>query len=307
MGSLRTMPERIAYDEFSMFHENAQEWGLPYDADPEVRRVELSIGSDRSLSALAWGAQPADLLLVHGGAQNAHTWDTVALALNHPLLAVDLAAHGHSGPNPAGPANAFANGEDLAEVLRRHLATPAVMVGMSLGGLSCIAASGIVPEAIAHLVVVDITPGVNAEKTKAITAFVNGPPGFADFDELLARTIEHNPTRSVSSLRRGVLHNAVQLEDGSWSWRWALHRGEAPTDTARRDVAELWDVIAGSEVPFTLVRAMGKGSVVGDDDVEALRARRPDAQVVEVADAGHSVQGDQPLVLTELIAGLLAS
>lgn len=305
MASLRTMPQPMPYDEFSMFHENAEEWGLPYEADPQVARVELPVGEGRSLSALAWGPQPAHLLLVHGGAQNAHTWDTVALALNRPLLAVDLAAHGHSGPNPEGPANAFANGEDLAEVLRRSVATPAVVVGMSLGGLSCIAASGIAPELIAHLVVVDITPGVSAEKTAAITAFVNGPPGFEDFDALLARTIEHNPTRSVSSLRRGVLHNAVQLDDGSWAWRWALHRGEAPTDAARRDVAELWDVLGRSEVPLTLVRAMGKGSVVGDDDVAELKARRPDATVVEVADSGHSVQGDQPLVLAELIAGLL--
>ena len=33
---------------------------------------------------------------MHGGAQNAHTWDTVALALDRPLVAVDLPGHGHS-------------------------------------------------------------------------------------------------------------------------------------------------------------------------------------------------------------------
>ena len=37
------------------------------------------------------------VLLIHGWAQNAHTWDTVALALGRPLLAVDLPGHGHSG------------------------------------------------------------------------------------------------------------------------------------------------------------------------------------------------------------------
>jgi len=69
-----------------------------------------------------------------------------------------------------------------------------------------------------------VTPGVNAEKSAPIHAFVNGPESFANFDELLARTIEHNPTRSVSSLRRGILHNAVQREDGSWVWRYARFR-----------------------------------------------------------------------------------
>ena len=30
--------ERVPYDEFSMFHENAEEFGLPYDGPPTVRR-----------------------------------------------------------------------------------------------------------------------------------------------------------------------------------------------------------------------------------------------------------------------------
>ena len=70
-------------------------------------------------------------------------------------------------------------------------------------------------------------PGVNAEKAAPITNFVNGPASFDSFDELLARTIEHNPGRSESSLRRGILHNAVQREDGSWVWRYARFRTEA--------------------------------------------------------------------------------
>jgi hypothetical protein len=45
--------------------------------------------------------------------------------------------------------------------------------------------------------------------------FVKGPATFDSFEKLLERTIEFNPTRTVSSLRRGILHNAVQLEDGS--------------------------------------------------------------------------------------------
>ena len=65
---------------------------------------------------------------------------------------------------------------------------------------------------------------MNPEKSAPITAFVDGPASFANFDELLARTMEHNPTRSESSLRRGILHNAVQREDGSWVWRYARFR-----------------------------------------------------------------------------------
>ena len=61
---------------------------------------------------------------------------------------------------------------------------------------------------------------------------------FASFDEILDRTIEHNPTRSESSLRRGVLHNAKENPDGTWSWRydavrdWAAAGGAYGTDGA---------------------------------------------------------------------------
>jgi pimeloyl-ACP methyl ester carboxylesterase len=45
---------------------------------------------------------------------------------------------------------------------------------------------------------------------------------------------------------------------------------------------------------------MREQSVVDDGDVDELLRRRPDARVVEV-DAGHSVQGDQPIELAEII------
>ena len=73
--------ERVPYDEFSMFHENAEEFGLPYDGPPTVRRESVEVGPGRRLSALVWGDADPELVFLHGGAQNAHTWDTVAMAL----------------------------------------------------------------------------------------------------------------------------------------------------------------------------------------------------------------------------------
>ena len=32
------MADRVPYDEFAYFHENAEEFGLPYDGPPVVRR-----------------------------------------------------------------------------------------------------------------------------------------------------------------------------------------------------------------------------------------------------------------------------
>ncbi len=86
----------VEYDEFGLFQENAEEYDIPWRGPPAVRREFVEVGDGRRVSALVWGDADPDLVLVHGGAQNAHTWDTVALALDRPLVAVDLPGHGHS-------------------------------------------------------------------------------------------------------------------------------------------------------------------------------------------------------------------
>ena len=297
---------RVAYDEFSMFHENAAEYGLAFDGPPEVARISTTLRDGRRISSLRWGGAPAETVLIHGGAQNAHTWDTVALALDRPLLAPDLPGHGHSdSPAPGTGTRPDANAADLAEVIDESAPSARSVVGMSLGGLSAIALAAVRPDLVRRLVLVDITPGVTGDKAKAIHDFVRGPATFPSFDDLLARTMEFNPTRSESSLRRGILHNALQLADGTWVWRHRRADYTAMGDTdepgQRADITALWDDLTASSAPLTLVRGMREQSVVADDDVAELRRRRPDAEVIEV-DAGHSVQGDQPLELARIIA-----
>src|SRR5262249_45946103 len=58
--------ERIQYDEFSLFHENAEEFGIPYDGPPVVRRETVEVEPGRSLSALVWGNGDPELVFLHG-------------------------------------------------------------------------------------------------------------------------------------------------------------------------------------------------------------------------------------------------
>jgi pimeloyl-ACP methyl ester carboxylesterase len=302
--------ERVGYDEFAMFHENAAEYGIAYDGPPTVRRVQVEVVPGRNLSALVWGDGSPEFVLLHGGGQNAHTWDTVALALARPLVAIDLPGHGHSDPIPDGAAIDYASGaDDIARVVRVLAPAAQVLTGMSLGGLITLELYARAPELVRRLALVDITPGVTREKSKAISAFVNGPAGFDSFEDILARTIEHNPTRSVSSLRRGVLHNAVQLDDGTWVWRHARGRGLSPHDDAAtsQEYARLWSVVSTLTVPLLLARGMRPQSVVDDTDEAELRRRCPHARVERFADAGHSIQGDMPVELAAALASFATS
>ena len=153
---------------------------------------------------------------------------------------------------------------------------------------------------------VDITPGVTGAKSRAVTDFIAGPESFESFDEILARTIEFNPGRSAQSLRRGVLHNSVQLEDGRWVWRWARFGTDGPT-TVPDFAGSVGRRSARATAPLMLVRGMRPSSVVDDDDEAELRRRRPDVRVEHVEDAGHSVQGDAPLELAALLSDFVPS
>jgi pimeloyl-ACP methyl ester carboxylesterase len=314
------MVDRIDYDEFGLFRENASEYGLPYSGPPRVRRESVEIEPGRRLSALVWGDGPPDLVLLHGGSQNAHTWDTVAMALGRPLVAIDLPGHGHSdgpGSRAERQISAQGNAEDVSVAIRALAPDAPGVVGMSLGGLTTIALTAVAPELVRRAVLVDVTPGVTPAKSKQITDFINGPPSFASFDELLKRTVEFNPTRTESSLRRGILHNAVQKEDGSWVWRWARWRegigGGLPDEQARQQsvptapsgdramFGELWDAVSAIKVPLMLARGMLSQSVVSDENEAELLRRLPDAKVVRFDQAGHSIQGDMPVELAREI------
>src|SRR5437588_24964 len=126
------------YDEFALLEENAAEANLPWKGTPAVVRRDVEVGEGGHVSALVWGTGEPEVVLVHGGAQNAHTWDTVALALGRPLVAVDLPGHGHSGWRPDRDYWPRANAETLGPVLERLAPEAAAVVGMSLGGLTAI-------------------------------------------------------------------------------------------------------------------------------------------------------------------------
>jgi pimeloyl-ACP methyl ester carboxylesterase len=302
--------ERVPYDEFSMFQDNAEEFGIPYAGPPLVRRESVEVEPGRRLSALVWGEGDPELVFLHGGAQNAHTWDTVALALGRPMVALDLPGHGHSDGGRNGSIDVAENAKDIATAIRALAPNARAAIGMSLGGMTTLALADHAPELVRKIVLVDVTPGVNESKSSTIAAFINGPESFDSFDDLLARTIEYNPTRTEASLRRGILHNAEQREDGSWVWRYQRFRAFEPSaaDAAAGGEAPphpnfgyLWEAVSRVQVPLLLTRGMREQSVVDDDDEVELLRRLPDAQVEHFEDAGHSLQGDTPVELAASI------
>ena len=291
--------------EFEMLQEAAEEAGLR-DIEFQVERIFYTLkGTQRKVSAVKWGTGEPDLVLFHGGAQNARTWDTVAMALGLDILAVDLPGHGLSDWRDDHTYSPVELSLDMVEVIGELAPNASGAAGMSLGGLTALFLADKSPELVKRLMLVDITPGVNRAKAEPILEFISGPQHFDSFQEILDYTIKFNPTRSESSLRRGVLNNAKETEDGKWTWRWDPTRiREEQEISPEAAFGSGWEALERVQMPVILYRG-GESGVVDDEDVAELSRRCPNSEVVLIPGAGHSIQGDKPLELAELIRNFL--
>ena len=287
-------------DEFGMLAENAAEIGLPWSGPPTVRRTTHEVGGGRSISALHWGSEPPRLVFLHGGGQNAHTWDTVLLALGVPALALDLPGHGHSSWRTDRDYAPSTNAAELAPVIRREAPEAAAVVGMSLGGLTTIALLSVAPDLVRRAVIIDVTPSTGSRVAsmttaqRGTTALTRGPAEFDTLEEMVERAVAAAPHRPASSLRRGVIHNTRRTPEGRWAWRYDRPAERVP------DFDRLWANVSATSAPLTLVRG-GDSSFVADADAEEFVRRSPSAAVHVVAGAGHGVQSDRPLELAGII------
>jgi hypothetical protein len=58
-------------------------------------------------------------------------------------------------------------------------------------------------------------------------------------------------------------------------------------------------------VQMLLCRGLRADSVLRDEDEAELRRRKPAAQVLHFAEAGHSIQGDMPIELAAAVADFI--
>lgn len=293
-------------DDFRWLPAQLAEFGHP--DFPAPARIERELESGRRISALEWGDAPARVVYLHGGGQNAHTWDLVAALVGVPAIAVDLPGHGHSSWRDDKDYRPDTNARAVAEFLDTLDVQPELVVGMSLGGLTTLALAGHRPDLVPELLLIDILPGVekvtavlDRDKLEAV-ALISGPREFDRLEQMEDATIAAaGPRRSPETLKRGVWHNAVQRADGTWQWRY----DDLRTHLAR-NTNGLWESVRNATGPFRLVKG-GASPIVSDEAVSRLRQVRPDARIHVVDGVGHSVQSEAPretaALITEALSG----
>ena len=192
MSSTRAPIDTEPYDEFGMLPENVAELGLDAPITLSARRLDVEVLDGEQVSAIVWGDGEPEGVLLHGGGQNAHTWDSVVLALGRPAVAFDLPGHGRSDRNDDRDYSPWHNALAVAAALEQLAPRAFGVVGMSLGGVTTIRLAAMRPDLVRRAVIVDVTPQVNdpsRERTTAergSTALIGGPPTWDSFDEAVA-------------------------------------------------------------------------------------------------------------------------
>jgi pimeloyl-ACP methyl ester carboxylesterase len=295
--------EKVGYDEFAFLEQYAQHEGIEWRGRPQVARRSVELDAGQTASALVWGDGEPEIVLLHGGGQNAHTWDSVAMALGLPLVAIDLPGHGHSSWREDGDYRPSTSADTIAAAITRLAPRTDLVVGMSLGGLTTISLTARYSSLVPRFAVIDVTPGTGRRRDaltfeqRGAVALLSGPPVFDSFEEMLQTTAAAVPGRPIETLRPGVLHNSRQREDGKWVWRYDRLRHQV----ADNDHQALWDELSATTAPVMLVKG-GDSLFVHDDDRDEFLRRRSDTRYEVVEGAHHSVQSDRPIRLAELIA-----
>ena len=263
--------------------------------------VTVEFQGDNSLTLVAdeWNDGIAEvnrptIVMLHGGGQNRFSWKNTGQVLadhGFHVIALDARGHGDSDRAPDAEYTVDAFARDAAAVLKQ-INRPVVLIGASMGGLTgIVAAHDAGPDTVTKLVLVDVVPRFESEGSHRIRDFMSRHVhGFETLEQAADAIAEYLPHRKRPRNLEGLKKN-LRHRDGRWHWHWdpafVTSAGEDPFV----EVERLEQCAIDLQIPILLIR--GKLSdVVSPQGVEDFLAKVPQAEFVELSDAGHTAAGD---------------
>jgi non-heme chloroperoxidase len=258
---------------------------------------------------LAGPASGPPVLLLHGGGQTRHSWQSTAgrvAEAGFRTLSVDARGHGDSDWAADGDYSIDAFAGDLRAVATR-LGRPVALVGASLGGLASLIAAGEEPAVdCSAVILVDVTPRVNEIGRGEILNFMRlSATGFRSLDEAAGAITRHLPGGSRSPSKDGLRRNLRRCDDGRYRWHWDPAMIQ-PTQMLRMQSTPERLEGAASKIaaPLLLVRG-DRSELVQEEHVRAFQLAVPHAHYAEIPGAKHMMVGGRNSPFTETVLAFL--
>jgi pimeloyl-ACP methyl ester carboxylesterase len=270
----------------------------------EERRVVVKGGRLRYLT----GGEGPPLVLVHGLGGSATNWTELAplLARKHRLLIPDLPGHGGSEPLAA-VSGLQPYADRVVAVMEAEDASPAPVVGHSLGGLVVLRLALRRPDAVSAVVLAGaagLSTG-NVWGRNLLTAFTVVRPG-----KLAGR---HRSVVARSPLLRRIVFGFVSVADPTGLTDEAVE-GFLAGQVLHTDTGSAWRALRDDD-PRQELECVGCPAFVlwGTEDVQLPLddafeyARRLRAPLRAIAGCGHLLIGERPEPCADAIERFLAT
>jgi pimeloyl-ACP methyl ester carboxylesterase len=236
------------------------------------------------LHYLEWGdpAKPP-MILLHGIARHAHTFDHIApaFARDHRVIALDMRGHGDSAWSAEGAYLVQDYVKDLESLVAQLRLRRVTLLGNSTGGRVVQVFAGLHPEAVERLVVEDVGPERPQNIADAFARRVEQESnGWASEDELVQQLAAAN-RRTPEPLLRTYAHFGVKPRaDGRLVWKRDPNLVKGFVET------ELWESV--SKIASPALYVIGGGSrIVPPETQQRLVDTLPTCRVVVMPGLGH--------------------
>lgn len=253
---------------------------------------------------LRWnsGRKPG-LILVHGGAANAHWWRVLVpmLTRDYDVVALDLSGHGDSGHRDEYPRDLWAH--EILEVAAAEFSGKPVVIGHSLGGLVTIVAASLFGDRLAGAIIVDSPvhrPSPESQEGKAGRVFRNVKV-YPDVETIVSRfRLLPDQPEAHPALLDDVARHSFREVAGGFSWKFDPRIFDnIAQDQMRHQLAHVHCRLALLRGELSRVVPFETGEYM----YELLDRAAP---LVEIPQGHHHLMFDQPLALIAAIRALLA-
>lgn len=275
-------------------HAAARQKGVPFTLENEPADQSVRVNG-MNFHYLEWGepGRPV-ILMLHGGGQQAHSWDFVSLPLSehYHILALDQRGHGDSDWAADGDYSIEAHQSDIDGFVAALGLQGFHLIGHSMGGRNSYVWASRNPGMLRSLVIVDTGPVAQARGRNRIQNFRELPDELDSFEEFAARVQEYTGRTREQTL--GALQYSIrQRPDGKWSWKYdQLLRTPGRQGPAWSE-EQLWAAVRKIDCP-TLVTRGGDSDIFAEETMRQMQQAIPDCAIVTIPDAGHLVAGDNP-------------
>lgn len=257
-----------------------------------------------------WGqADHPPLLLLHGFTGRGEGWGDLAVpvaAAGYRVIAPDLPGHGGNLPVEAAEYGMARVAEALADLIDHECGGAVHLAGYSMGGRLALYFALAFPEKVRSLVLESASPGLATETERAarqasdhaLAARIEaeGIPAFVAFWESLA--LWQSQVRLAEDVRQRLRRQ--RLQNSATGLAHSLRGMGTGTQPS------LWDRLSSLTVPTLLLAGAEDAKFAAIN--RQMAAQMPNARLVVVPEAGHTVHLEQPeRVVAELLAALAGS